>query len=137
MAEHTDNMNLADMLELMKGGAKIEIARPAQIIAQFDELVSHIKQLIAGNEARAVADKMQAQSQLEVLATLQALIKKQPSGVNRSSPLDLEPLQTVLAEMAQANTMREEPHDYEFTFDRGPQGFTTKIYAKVVRPTLN
>jgi len=131
---------MADLLDIVRSGAKIQIDRPEQVITQFDDLVATIKNLVVANEkiinngaARAAADHSQAQSNLEVLATLQALIKKLSTGVTKSPPLDLTPLQTVLSQIAE-NKRTDAPHDYEFTFTRGPQGYTTKIHARVVSP---
>ena len=52
------------------------------------------------------------------------------------SPVDLEPLKTVLLEIAEAK--HNEPHDYDFNIVRSGPGMSpaTKIEARVVRPTL-
>lgn len=134
MAEKT--ISRMQLHELEKDGALVEIAKRPMVIEQFGELIDAFKNMIAGLEARATADLKRSQTQLEVLAILQSQIKQQ-TGVNRSPPLNLKPLETVLSEISEANAMRDGPHDYEFTFDRSNQGFATKIHAKVVRPTLN
>lgn len=133
MAEKT--ISSAGLLELAKGGARIKTEQQPMVIEQFGELIEAFKNMIAAQELRATADLKRSQTQLEVLAVLQSQIKQQ-GGVNRSPPLDLKPLETVLSEIQQANNQRE-AHDYEFTFDRNTHGFATKIHAKVIRPTLN
>lgn len=134
MAEKTVSVN--DLLEMVKDGAKVTTEQRPMVIEQFAELIEQFKNMIAAQEARASADLKRSQTQLEILAVLQAQIR-QGKGVTMSPPVDLAPLQTVLTEIQEANADRATAKDYEFTFDRGPQGFATKIYAKVVRPTLN
>ena len=121
--------------ELEQSGALVEFEKRPMVIEQFSELIEQFKNMIKALEARATADLKRSQAQLEVLAVLQSQIKQQ-GGRNSSPPLDLTPLHTALAEIQEANAQRTS-HDYEFTFDRSNQGFATKIYAKVVRPTLN
>ncbi len=126
MAEYSDELNLADLVELLKGGAKIKIDRPAQRIAGFDDLVKAISELNASNRARAEAEGARNQVQLEVIASLQALIKSQ--NVSKSQTFDLTPLKSVLAEI-QKNSRPAERTGYVFNVERTNQGFIEKIIA--------
>ena len=122
----TQSLALSDFVELIKGGADIKIERPEQRIYQFDELVRLLKELISMNIQRVEADKVRSQSQLEVLATLQALIRQQ--NVTKSHPVNLEPLKTVLSEIQQ--NKQPAPHGYEFNIERNRQtGYLEKIIA--------
>lgn len=123
----TTTLALADFVELIKGGADIKIERPEQRIYQFDELVRLLKELISMNIQRVEADNARSQAQLEVLATLQAIIRKQ--NVTKSQPVNLEPLKTVLSEIQQ-NTQPAYRGGYEFNVERNRQtGYLEKIIA--------
>ncbi len=127
MADNSgESLSLTDLMELVKGGAKITVDRPPQRIAQFDELVTLLTELIATNKARIEADAARNSSQLEVLATLQALIRS--GNVTKSQKLDLAPLNTVLADI-QKNTAPATPVGYEFHIGRNNRGFADKITA--------
>lgn len=115
-----ESLDLSDLLELMKGGAKISIDRPAQTIAQFGEFVELVKDLIATNKERISVDAERYKSQLEVLATLQALIRS--SNVTRSQSTDLTQLKTVLSDFKETMAPREQL-GYKLTFNRTNQGF--------------
>ncbi len=134
MADSTDHMNLGDMLELLKGGAKIEIARPPQRIAQFDELINTLKTMVEGREASAKAEIERNQVQMEVLSTLQAIIHKK-SGSIAAPAVDLAPLQAVLEQVVESNN--REPADYDFKILRTGPGMALAhtIEARVVRTT--
>jgi len=127
VGELSEEMKLSDLLELVKGGASIKIDRPATSIAQFDELVEGFKQLIKDSTNRTAAELARSQSQLEVLATLQTLIKTN-AGVNRSPPLDLAPLAEVLASIDK-NSKPQPRSVYEFDIQRTDRGFIDKIIA--------
>ncbi len=132
-----EGLALSDLMELVKGGAKIKIDRPVQRIAQVDELVTLFKELIATNRARIEADAERNKSQLEILATLQALIRS--GNVTKSQKLDLAPLNTVLAKIEKTiahpvHTVQPakpaRPVGYEFTIGRDKRtGFADKIVA--------
>ena len=127
MADNPDQMQLVDLLELLKGGASIKIDRPAQTIAQFDELVATLKKMIDVQESRAQERIVRNQIQLEILATLQSTIKKNAGGV-KFSPLDLSPLKTVLDSIAKNSQVRPRTV-YEFNIERTDLGFIDKIIA--------
>ena len=109
-------------MEIARGGAEINITRPPQEIAGFSELVESIKALVKQNAAKTDVDKAQVQQQLEVLATLQAIINKQPSKVvSNPAPVDITPLQTVLTQIQNAHAQRQ-PVAYQFDIQKGPAG---------------
>ena len=135
MVEKT--INMAQLHELQKSGALVEIEKHPTVIEGFGDLIECLKGLAAAQEAQATADLKRSQTQLEVLASLQALIKKD-TGVNRSPPVDLAPLHAVIAELKEASAARE-PVDYDFKIIRNGPGLApaAKIEARVVRPTQN
>ena len=140
MPEPSKILNLSDLLELMEHGAKIKIDRPPlQRIEQFDELISAIKAMVVGQEARATAEVDRSKVQLEVLARLQSLGNKKlptmPAPIISAPTIDLKPLYTLLAEIMESSY--REPVDYDFNILRSGPGLSpaTKIEARVVRPT--
>lgn len=122
--------------ELQMSGAHVEFEKRPMVIEQFGELIKQISNMITAQEARAAADLSRSQTQLEVLATLQMLIKKD-AGNTKSAPLDLTPLKVILAEIKESNN--REPVDYDFKILRTGPGLSPAhtIEARVVRPTLN
>lgn len=122
-----------ELIELVNSGARITTPTKPMVIEQFNELLDKLNQMIAANEERAQADLARSQTQLEVLATLQALIR-QNQGVNRSPPVDLKPLYTVLSEIQEA---QRPAVAYEFDIQRDGRGFQQKIIATPIKPTLN
>ncbi len=132
MAEKT--ISTGELLRMIEDGAIVRAEQKNMVIEQFDELIKKLQGLIEAQQARATADLARSQTQLEIMGSLQTMIKQQ-GGRNSSAPVDLAPLHTVLSEMQETQALHAEPHDYEFTFDRGAQGYMTKVHAKVVRPT--
>lgn len=127
-------ISAAKLLQLARGGAEIRTEDQPTIIAQFDELVASIKELIRATNARAEADVARSKTQLEVLATLQALIRQ---NVTKSHPTDLTPLKTVLTEI-QTNTEPRQLSGYEFEVtSRDRLGDIEKLRVLPISPTLN
>lgn len=62
--------------EMQKDGALIEFEKRPMVVEQFGELIETLKTMIDAQNMRAKADLARSQTQLEVLATLQGLIKK-------------------------------------------------------------
>jgi len=135
VADYPDEgLALSDLIELVKGGAKIKIDRPAQRIAQFDELINLMKEMIATNRARIEADEARNKSQLEVLATLQSLIRS--GNVTKSHPVDLTPLKTVLTQISEnTKTPKLKEIDFvkELNIERSRQGYIDKIVPVYAR----
>ncbi len=80
-----------------------------------------------GAEAKAAAEHANSQAQLEILATLQSMIKT--GVVTKSQSSDLAPIQTVLSEI-QENVRPTERPAYQFTVNRTDRGFIDSIIAK-------
>jgi len=96
------------------------------VIQGFCDLLSKLDTLIQGHEERIRADLARNQTQLEILATLQATIRAQ---VNQGKPqVNLEPLKTVLSEMQELKSAPRPAWDFEITRDN--RGFMTKVTAK-------
>lgn len=124
--------------ELEKDGALVAIEQKPMQIEQLDELIGAVKSMVSNEEERIRADLARNQTQLEVLATLQGLIKKDTGGVNRSPPAaDMQALRVVVEELKES--LNREPADYDFKIIRNGPGLSPAhtIEARVVRPTLN
>lgn len=102
------------------------------VIHRFDELLSKLETLIQENSERVRADLARNQTQLEVLATLQQIIR---NNVTAKAP-NLEPLKTVLTQLQQQRDPGPRPA-YEFTIDRDNRGFMSKIIARPQGPTTH
>jgi hypothetical protein len=85
------------LLEMKRNGAAVEFEKRHMVIEQFPDLLCELKTLIELHNERVKADLKRSQAQLEVLATLQALVRR---GVNGSPPLD--PIVSMLAEIRDA-----------------------------------
>ena len=125
----------SEYLEMIEGGDLIESEAEPMTIERFGELLEKMDALVQASQERAEADLARSQSQLEVLATLQALIRQQNAGP-KGSPVDLAPLQTVLTEIQTANAERGRI-TYEFDVQRSNQGYISKIVATPQGRTLN
>jgi len=122
----------ARLLDLARGGAQIKTEDQPSVIAQFDELVASIKDLIAATNERARADLARSQTQLEILATLQSLIRQ---NVTKSQPTDLTPLKTVLTEI-QGNTEPRPLSGYEFNVTKRDRlGDIETLRVEPISPT--
>lgn len=113
-------------LDDLEDGDRIEFDPQITILQGMDELLSKLDTIIQNNVELARADIARSQTQLEVLATLQALARKAAS--QGTPKVDLEPLKTVLSEI-QEQQNRPRP-TWEFEIDRDNRGFMTKIKAK-------
>ncbi len=134
MTEKT--ISRTQLLDRQKDGAHVEFEKRPMVIEQFDELVAQLSRMIGAQESRAAADLARSQTQLEVLATLQMMVKKD-ARQTPSAPVDLAPLHTLLAEITES--CHREPVDYDFKILRTGPGLSPAhtIEARVVRPTLN
>jgi len=133
VAEKT--MDFDELRELSEDGFEIEFDKKTMVIDQFGDLIEKLEQMVAANEERTRADLARSQTQLEVLATLQSLIKQQ-GGVPKAPPIDLAPLQTVLTQIQEASAERGRVA-YEFDVQRSGQGYISKIVATPQGRTLN
>jgi hypothetical protein len=125
----------SEYLEMIEGGDLIETEAQPLTIERFNELLDKLDALVQASHSRAQADLARSQSQLEVLATLQALIRQQ-NAAPKGATMDLAPLQTVLTEIQAANAERGRI-SYEFDVTRNNQGFINKIVATPQGRTLN
>ena len=132
MAENT--MSMDELRELSEDGFEVEFQKKTMVIEHFDHLIDCLKQVIAGNEERTRADLARSQTQLEVLATLQTLAKQKPDGGAKGTPIDLAPLQQVLAEIHKANNERT-AIAYNFEIHRGEGGYMRGVTATPIEPT--
>lgn len=103
-------------------------------IARFGELIDKLSELISMNSARVQADLARSQSQLEVLGTIQKMVRNQPKGVTKSHEIDLAPLQDVLAQILAANAEKAK-QAYQFNVQRVEGGLMTGITAVPITPT--
>lgn len=134
MADNT--ISAAELRKLAKEGADINFQSKPTEIEQFGELLESLKTMAANETERIRADIARNQTNLEILATLQALIKKPTPGLNMPPP-DLTPIRDLIEEMRAER--HHEPVDYDFNILRAGPGLSpaVKIEARAVKPTLN
>lgn len=135
MAEKTISLN--ELQRLKSEGAEVEIETEVMQIDRFDELLATLKSMAENEAERIRADIARNQTNLEILATLQSLVRKAGDGP-KSAPVDLSPIFTMLEEMRAERTRA--PVDYDFNIIRpGGDGFqpATKIEARAVKPTTH
>ncbi len=133
MADKT--VTLQELAELRDSGAEFEFDRRPLEIGRIGELIEKIEELVKAQEARTRADLDRSQANLEVLATLQTMIRKQ-GGVNRSPPLDLSPLSDMLADIQTATELRSQTA-YDVDIKRTGQGYLDKFRITPIPPTIN
>lgn len=108
-------------------GADIKIQPKPTEIAEFSELVESLKSMVANESERIRADIARNQTNLEILATLQSLIRKQGSAP-APQPVDLSPIYEVLEEIRNERMARDRGA-YEFEIKRDGRGFAQSITA--------
>lgn len=133
MAEKTREISAQELLSIIESGGKLRIQDRPSVIAQFDELVEKVDGLVKVIAETARADLARSQTQLEILATLQAQIRSQ--NVTKSHPVDMTPLKTVLTEISD-NTLPRQLSGYEFEVtSRDRMGDIEKLRVLPVPPT--
>ena len=130
MVEKT--ITLQDLKTLAKEGATIEVNRQPVSIEGFTELVEALRAMMAAEEERIRADIARNQTNLEILATLQAVVRKQGSHP-KPEPVDLSPLVGILEEIRSERDYRARVA-YDFDITRDGRGFAQKITATPVQP---
>ncbi len=133
MAEKT--ISLDDLAKAQQDGAEVELELEVTTIEQFDELVDSLKQMVANESERIRADIARNQTNLEILATLQSMIRKQGQAPKVEAP-DFAPIYELLEEIRGEREARDRGA-YEFTVKRDGRGFAQSITATPVTPTTH
>ena len=135
MAEKT--ITLKELDERRRQGVEYQFDPDILTIERFDDLIKALEAMVSNEAERIRADIARNQTNLEILATLQAVIRKQGQGP-AVQPVDLSPIRDLLEEIRADRT--REPVDYDFHIVRpGGEGFqpATKIEARAVKPTTH
>lgn len=133
MAEKT--VSLSDLKKLESEGSTFDFEKEVLEIEQFGELVESLKTMVANEAERIRADISRNQTNLEILATLQAMIRKQGQGPKIEAP-DFSPIYELLEEIRGEREARDRGA-YEFTVKRDGRGFAQTITATPVAPTTH
>ena len=124
----------AELLELVGEGATIHRQDRPATIERFDDLIVALEKIAAGNETLAKADLARSQAQLEVLATIQGLVRRATNATKvHAAPTDLGPLKEVLLQIHEAND--RELVAYKFDIQRGEGGYMAGVTATPITPT--
>lgn len=135
MADKT--VSIQDVKKLESEGSTFDFDPDLTKIDQFGDLVEALNRMVANEAERIRMDIARNQTNLEILATLQSLIKKQGSGP-APQPTDLSPIKELLEEIRAERT--REPADYDFNIIRpGGDGFqpASRIEARAIKPTTH
>jgi hypothetical protein len=127
-------ITLDELNKSKSSGAEFEFDPEVLSIERFGELIEAMKSMVSSESERIRADIARNQTNLEILATLQAVIRKQGQGP-APVPVDLNPIRELLEEIrAERN---HEPIDYDFNILRSGPGLSpaVKIEARAIIPT--
>jgi len=123
-------------LKALGKSAKVIMDPEAREVTGFAELVDLLKQVLADSSKRTQADLERSQSQLEVLATLQKMIRANGTKSHVShETIDLKPLKEVLLQIHASND--RPPVVYKFDIKRQEGGAMSQVIATPLPPTLN
>ena len=129
MAEKT--MSMAELLALQKEGATLKFPPKPVELQRLGELIDALNQMVSNEEERIRADLARNQTNLEILATLQALIRKQGEGKGAPAiDIDMTPIVQALGDMRATGN-----GSYSFDIERDGRGFAQRIVATPVGPT--
>ena len=120
--------------ELAELGTSVEVKRDPEVreIARLGELIDKLSQMIDQGADRTRADLERSQVQLEVLSSLQKMIRQNGTKSHVShETIDLSPLREVLTEIS---SMREAV-PYKFDIQRHEGGAMASVTATPIAPT--
>ena len=127
-------MDKVDNLKKFGKSAKVTADPEAREVAGFEDLIGEIRTLISQGAERTQADLVRNQAQLEVLATLQKMVRANGTKSHSAAePLDLGPLKEVLAQIAE--TQNTPAVGYTFDIKRHEGGAMAQVVATPHEPT--
>jgi hypothetical protein len=120
--------------ELAELGASVEVKRDPEVreIARLGELIDKLSQMIDQGAERTRADLDRSQVQLEVLSSLQKMIRHNTTkSCSPQKPIDLSPIREMLAEISASR----EAVPYRFDIQRHEGGAMASVTAIPIAPT--
>lgn len=112
-------------IDELEDGDKVEFDPHITVVKGFTDLVAKLDHIIQGHEERVRADLARNQTQLEILGSLQAMIKKQSEGPRSpDAKIDMQPIVQALADMRHHGASA-----YRFEIERDNRGFMQRITA--------
>jgi hypothetical protein len=131
-------MPYSELVELIKEGAEVKLPARTMTVEQLDELCATLKQMAAAEETRIAADIARNQTNLEILATLQGIIRKtsEKRTMSANPAVDMQPVVDLLTEL-RAERKAREATTYQFDIQRDGRGFAQSIKAKPITPTTH
>ena len=119
-------------------GAEYEFDTEVTEIRGFSDLIDNMKRMVANEAERIRADIARNQTNLEILATLQSMIRKQGQGP-AAQPADMQPIRDLLEEIRAERLRASDPVDYDFKILRSGPGFSpaVEIQARAIKPTAH
>ncbi len=130
MVEKT--VSLVDLQRRQKAGARLDFGPERMQIENFGELVAALKGMSANEQARITEALSRNQTQLEIIATLQQLVRRQPPSAPAAVDIDLTSLDDILATLVgKAHSHALVAYDFDFIRE-GNGGRTVRIRATPV-----
>lgn len=128
MAEKAKEMSTAELLRFQDEGGELHFETQTMRLEKIDQLIDKLGAMVEASDRRSDADSKRYQSMLEILATMQKMVR---TG-GKTPRIDMKPLENVLMTLNERNNSPRFAITYEFTFGRSQQGFVDKIRAEPV-----
>lgn len=127
-------ITLDEIRRAQKHGTEFQFDQDVLQIERFGELIDALKTMASNEAERIRADISRNQTNLEIMGSLQNMIKKAGQGPS-PVPMDLTPIRDLLEEMRADR--HHEPVDYDFNILRAGPGLSpaVKIEARAITPT--
>lgn len=134
MVEKT--ISLAEMHRDREEGARFDFDPETMTIERFGELIDAMRQMAANESERIRADIERNQTNLEIIATLQALVRRSNASKGLTKiDFDLGPLEQILEELKEKSHIHPVvAYDFDFMRDANG-GKLVKIRATPVELT--
>ena len=126
-------ISLSDIRKLESEGSSFEFDTDVLQIEQFGELLETLRRIAGNEEERIRADLARNQTNLEIMGSLQALVKSLKGSGGGRIDLDLKPLEEILGQLtAKAHSHPLVTYEFEFTRDANTGGIFKIIATPVV-----
>lgn len=126
-------LNDSELDELRRLGS-VEYDPEHREVARFGELIDKLSELISSTSERTAADLARSQVQLEVISSLQKMIRANVSKTHVSGEtIDMEPLKEILREIHESNAERS-ALSYQFDIKRNGPGEHSPMAQVIATP---
>lgn len=126
-------VSVVELKRRQKDGARVDFGPERMQVENFGELIAALKGMSANEQARITEALSRNQTNLEILATLQQLIRREKPSSPAAVDIDLTSLDDILATLvSKAHTHALVAYDFDFIRE-GNGGRTVRIRATPVK----